>query len=827
MTKVKGDPCIDIVDLCFNGATCVSAVTGDSPTFSCTCAADWTGPRCNKDKCTATTCSNGGTCESEESTGVFKKCLCPPSYDGVYCQYAYPCSSNPCQGNGICTDHLHITPYNFSCICQSPFIGQTCQYEDPCYTNPCLNGGTCSYTGGVSSQPVQECVCSSGYSGESCENAYPCSSNPCQGNGICTDHLHITPYNFSCICQSPFIGQTCQYEDPCYTNPCLNGGTCSYTGGVSSQPVQECVCSSGYSGESCENAYPCTSNPCRENGICTNTIQILPYDYECNCTHPYIGRSCQYENPCNENPCQNGATCAYSDGVTSPPLRECSCPSTHYGELCENAYPCTSNPCQGRGSCSNNQEEASANNFTCDCSSPFVGLTCQYVNPCSTNPCENNGSCSYVEGISTYPVRNCTCLSGYYGNLCENAYPCTSNPCRGKGICTNNLQSTPYNFICNCNSPHIGLTCQYDDPCHNATCLNGGTCEYIGGSTSPPVKSCLCQDEFIGDVCEHAPTTMTSPEQNTTQSGGTTTMSPVLTIEASATPTDSHSMTQNTGNSVTLERTEVTGLETLEPSLPYSPSSAEPTDHPRGTTIDRATLAPTGSFDLLTIVIIINVILVVIIIIGTSVAIGRYCLKKRHKRDNQGKDEPLSGPEAEAAELFANQLKLGPLMFHRVESAYENTVVLEPVSTSYNTGHSMTKSGRQLPPLPLEVELIENEEIYKKHQSEGGYEDVGDEGDGQQGQESDYDSLEPENKNDADVESDVDHGGYDPVYEPELPKDHVYEETIEQRRENSVKYENCTAETNQGRTDIKQQVPRGIQNNEFHMVLNATVETEC
>ncbi|XP_041483082.1 neurogenic locus notch homolog protein 1-like [Lytechinus variegatus] len=741
---ISDDPCVNIENLCFNGATCVSAVTGYSATFSCNCAADRTGPRCNEDKCTDTTCSNGGTCESDESTGVFKQCLCPPLYDGVYCQFAYPCASNPCQGNGTCTDHLHITPYNFSCICQSPFIGQTCQYEDPCYTNPCLNGGTCSYTGGVSFQPVQECVCSS-----------------------------------------------------------------------------------GFYGELCENAYPCTSNPCRENGICTNKIQILPYDYECNCTHPYIGRSCQYENPCYENPCQNGATCTYStDGVTSPPLPECLCPPTHYGELCEKAYPCTSNPCQGRGSCSNNQGEASANNFTCDCSSPYIGLTCQYVNPCSTNPCENNGSCSYVEGISTSPVRTCTCLSVYYGNLCENAYPCASNPCHGKGNCTNNLQSTPYNFICNCNSPHIGLTCQYDDPCHNATCLNGGTCEYTGGSTIPPVKSCLCQDGFIGDVCESAPTTMTSPDQNTIQSGGTTTTPPVLTKEAPATPTDSHPTTQNTGNTATLERTEVTGLETLEPSLSYSPSSAEPTDHPR----DRATPTPTGSFDLLTTVIIINAILVVIIIIGTSVAIGRYCLKKRHKRDNQGKDEPLSGPEAEAAELFAIQRKHGQLMFQRVDSGYVNTVVLEPVSTSYNTGHPTTKSGRQLPPLPLEVELIENEEIYKKHQSEGGYEHVDDGGDSQQGQESDYDSLEPENKIDVDVDSDVVHGGYEPVYEPGLPKDHAYEETIEQsarkhRHEDSIKYENCTAETNHGLTDIKPQAPKGTQNNEFHMVL--TVETEC
>ena len=44
-----------------------------------------------------------------------------------------------------------------------------------------------------------------------------------------------------------------------------------------------------------------------------------------------------------------------------------------------------------------------------------------------------------------------------------------------------------------------------DDPCliSNNTCLNGGTCDYIGGSSGPPVKACLCQDGFYGDICEN------------------------------------------------------------------------------------------------------------------------------------------------------------------------------------------------------------------------------------------------------------------------------------------------------------------------------------
>ncbi|XP_030836997.1 uncharacterized protein LOC105436828 isoform X2 [Strongylocentrotus purpuratus] len=587
----------------------------------------------------------------------------------------------------------------------------------------CSNGGTCDSD--ESTGAFTACHCSFGYYGDYCENAYPCTSNPCLGRGSCINNqLQGNQYYFTCDCISPYIGHSCQYVDPCSTSLCHNEGTCSYRDGNLTPPIPTCTCTYEYFGALCENAYPCTLNPCQGRGSCTNDA---PNNFTCDCYPPNIGLTCQYVNPCSSNLCQNNSpNCSYTDGMNTPPVQICTCSSGYYGESCENAYPCTSSPCRGRGICTNDLQDTPFN-FTCACNPPHIGLTCQYDDPCliSNNACLNGGTCDYISGSSSPPVKTCLCQNGIYGDICENAYPCTSSPCRGRGICTNNLQDSPFNFTCACNPPHIGLTCQYDDPClkSNKTCLNGGTCDYIGGSSSPPVKACLCPDGFSGDICEN-------------------------------------------GTRMDLTTSAPAGIDTLS------------------TRMDLTTSAPAG-IDTLTIVVVVNSLLVVIIIIGSSVAISYCCGRRRRKRKEHEKEDSTDPAESKGKVIYGQYQRT---ILPRRENGYEDTLSPVPVVNIFDQRYHVTRRGLpEIPPIPLDLVEIDNEDIYKR------YEKVGEEGNDDHGRDNGgYDSLELEDEKVNDgtksergyerVEVNDDHGhdngGYDSL---ELEDEKVNDETKSER----------------------------------------------
>ncbi len=81
-----------------------------------------------------------------------------------------PCSPNPCQNNGFCTQ---TGTSNYICSCLSGFQGSNCQVvittttpvSNPCSPNPCQNNGFCTQTG--TSNYI--CSCLSGFQGSNCQ----------------------------------------------------------------------------------------------------------------------------------------------------------------------------------------------------------------------------------------------------------------------------------------------------------------------------------------------------------------------------------------------------------------------------------------------------------------------------------------------------------------------------------------------------------------------------------------------------------------------------------------------------------------------------------
>ncbi|KAM6943068.1 lactadherin-like isoform 2-T2 [Xenentodon cancila] len=126
--SVRGDFCE--VNVCHNGATCVTGV-GDDP-FICICADGFGGDICNLTEtgpCNPNPCRNDGTCEVNAPTrrgDVFNEyiCRCQPGFEGVHCQInVNDCANQPCKNGGMCRD----LDGDYACQCTSPYVGKQCQ----------------------------------------------------------------------------------------------------------------------------------------------------------------------------------------------------------------------------------------------------------------------------------------------------------------------------------------------------------------------------------------------------------------------------------------------------------------------------------------------------------------------------------------------------------------------------------------------------------------------------------------------------------------------------------------------------------------------------
>ncbi|KAK2150868.1 hypothetical protein NP493_2712g00002 [Ridgeia piscesae] len=141
-----------------NGATCTDGVN----TYSCTCAAGYTGDRCQTDidECDSSPCMNGATCADKVDA---YSCECVEGYEGDRCQSDIDdCAKKPCMNGATCTDGVNA----YNCSCVAGYTGDRCETDiDECLSDPCQNGGTCK-----DSKNGYSCKCLDDlYTGTHCE----------------------------------------------------------------------------------------------------------------------------------------------------------------------------------------------------------------------------------------------------------------------------------------------------------------------------------------------------------------------------------------------------------------------------------------------------------------------------------------------------------------------------------------------------------------------------------------------------------------------------------------------------------------------------------
>lgn len=200
-------------------------------------------------------CPNGSTCVGNST------CLCPPGYDGRWCNQTTSsissCSSLPCLNDG--SRCLDVYPDTYRCLCAVGWTGVNCEQPvaRPCSSSPCRHNGTCFDGIGDSFT----CQCPSGYTGPLCDSASsPCSSNPCRNGSTCRS-VDLSGVGYVCDCSQGLTGMFCETSvviGACGSHPCSNNATCeenvkqATSGGNSATTTYLCVCPPSFTGVTCE-----------------------------------------------------------------------------------------------------------------------------------------------------------------------------------------------------------------------------------------------------------------------------------------------------------------------------------------------------------------------------------------------------------------------------------------------------------------------------------------------------------------------------------------------------------------------------------------------
>ena len=299
---------------------CCGCGGGETPDYTCTCAAGWQGVNCdiNVDECVSAPCANGGMCSDGDDEYA---CTCATGFTSTpsfpdCAENIDECASRPCQ-HGSCTDAVD----SYTCTCEIGWEGDNCGADiDDCAPAPCEHGGRCT------DRPNSYiCDCASGWSGETCaENIDECASRPCL-HGRCRDGLD----DYSCSCAAGWEGDNCDVDtDDCLSEPCANRGICS-----DSVDEYSCRCTRGWSGDNCEdNVDECASSPCL-NGWCSDLIA----SYSCDCLVGWDGANCGVNiDECASQPCGNSTFGTCLDRVAN---YTCSCAEGWAGYNCDETLP--------------------------------------------------------------------------------------------------------------------------------------------------------------------------------------------------------------------------------------------------------------------------------------------------------------------------------------------------------------------------------------------------------------------------------------------------------------------------------------------------------
>uniref|UniRef100_A0A8C2J0V9 Slit homolog 1b (Drosophila) n=1 Tax=Cyprinus carpio TaxID=7962 RepID=A0A8C2J0V9_CYPCA len=214
-------------------------------------------PRGMEGKLLLTTPGNSFQCTGPVDPSVSEKCS--------------PCSSSPCQNQGLC----HSDPVlQYKCSCPQGYKGRNCEVSvSACEGGPCVNGGTCHSD---EDRKGFSCWCPVGFAGQLCElDVDDCVENDCENGTICVDGVG----NYSCVCPRPFSGQKCEEyeEDLCYPgqNPCRRGSTC-----IPTVTGPKCICPPGFVGDDCSVDYnECEGHYCQNGARCVDHVA----GYTCVC----------------------------------------------------------------------------------------------------------------------------------------------------------------------------------------------------------------------------------------------------------------------------------------------------------------------------------------------------------------------------------------------------------------------------------------------------------------------------------------------------------------------------------------------------------------
>lgn len=537
------------VNSCSNGGTCsnVDQSVGGLTThgYGCQCTLDYFGGNtfqgtnrafnCTVPKCSisAGACQNGGTCLNPTSNPI---CSCPGGYYGDHCEFAPPCSSNPCQAGETCTN----TGSTYVCT-PLPF----------CQTHTCQNGGTCHDSGAPSpGNGGGYCSCVSPSDGmNSCNSTTFCNSNPCQNGGSCSNSLSYIGNAGTCSCPKGWVGQFCEQQlngcgrDTVGCSP--NGGACpcvDQTTCVASAWNMKCGCSGSTGGI---QHFDCRCNSttlskcpgtgsggsgqwtdmvCQNGGTCYEVAEAA----QCSCRPGFWGDQCQnYDNPCLNSPCENGGQCYVVQETQGLPSDDrfwawrCKCKWPYYGKNCEKVAPvstmdglkpvvCGANnsPCQNGGTCSANTYRTSPLNnqptggyfytnpqtsfiqeaepWQCSCPHAteqqygYMGQMCeQLVERCTADTCKNGGHC-----FNSNVGPSCSCPCGYAGDRCE--------------IMATNVNADSVAQLSNNGAGGVGYRLEF---CSQAPCQNGGTCFHTNDGQN---FECHCKSGWAGTYCQYS-----------------------------------------------------------------------------------------------------------------------------------------------------------------------------------------------------------------------------------------------------------------------------------------------------------------------------------
>lgn len=428
---------------------------------TCTCDPDWAGPDCAD--CIPTmagqdcgilcqVCANGGTCKSG-ITGD-GTCACTQGWDPkTNCKTSL--------GEGVCgTANGKIYPAGTSEIPASAL----CTHGTPIPSRVVFSGNTVSWNC-ASTVYISTTECSASRQASSGSCAGICGHGTCkQGKCNCNGVMSINIFNgyigsilnsyLSQISNKLFAVAGCVCtECECYnnsTNGHWTGATCS-------------TCASGWTGATCNTPVTCTpgcsSNwtwtpvPCQagttQSGTCTSTncgtAQTLRDTRDCP------------SSTCSPA-CEHGGTCL-SNGT-------CDCSTaTEAGVLYSGAF-CT---VPILGNCSGGCWYGFCNPITniCECYEGWKGANCNepvttactsFIITWSPSTCPANG----IQSGTVTGKEPAGCTGQYSGSLTRTCVPgttidnCTPNPCQNSGVCS----PTSTSFTCDCaGTGHTGATC--------------------------------------------------------------------------------------------------------------------------------------------------------------------------------------------------------------------------------------------------------------------------------------------------------------------------------------------------------------------------------